>query len=717
MKQIIQLFTIYSFFSLITFPSFSQVIIDPTNCRPGENVEYCKTHHRMNEFKKNPAFLKMYLADQEILKQQELQLKKANQKGTVYTIPVVFHVLHNGGIENISQAQILDAVDILNEDYRLLNADANNVQPTFQGMPADIEIEFALATKAPNGQCFGGITRTLNSITNDGSDGYDQVSAIINGNDVYNNQWPGDEYLNVFVVNDAGGAAGYTTTPSNWTGSLMVNGIWILHDYVGSIGTGTPSKSRALTHEVGHWLNLEHLWGPNNNPGNSSSCADDDGVDDTPRCIGVTSCNLTANTCSNDVIDGYWTTDVVDNVENFMEYSYCSKMFTNDQRSRMRTAITSSVGGRNNIWQTSNLNSTGANATPTACVAQFMVDRQVICAGDDLNFTDDSYSNISSWNWTFQGGSPSTSTTQNPQVSYSSPGEYDVTLSVTDIFGNSVSQNYPNYITVLGAPGQALPVTEGFESTTLPNDDWFIENYGGPGFGITSQAAYSGTKSLKLNNSAGSNLDKDAFVSSTIDLENITSATLTFKYAFAKITPSNSDFLQIYASSNCGESWAVRKSISSSQLATLNNTASNYTPGPNDWETVTVSNFSSAYQVNNLRIKFLFTNGGGNDLYIDDINLSGPVGLNENETIFDFFVFPNPTNDVANIQFLLAESQQQMDITLHNIVGETVQNIFNGFMSSGQQNIAVDVSDLASGVYFVTISNPNRKVVQRFVVE
>ena len=224
-------------------------------------------------------------------------------------------------------------------------------------------------------------------------------------------------------------------------------------------------------------------------------------------------------------------------------------------------------------------------------------------------------------------------------------------------------------------------------------------------------------KFIKLNNSAGSNLDKDAFVSSTIDLENITAASLTFKYAFAKISPSNSDFLQIFASSNCGESWAVRKSISSSQLATVNNTASNYTPGPGDWETVTISNFSSAYQVNNLRIKFLFTSGGGNDLYIDDINLTGPVGLQDNETIYDFFVFPNPANSIANVQFLLPKSQQQLNIQLHNIIGEQVKNIFIGNLSSGQHNLSIDVSDLAPGVYFVTISNPTRKVVQRFVVE
>ena len=715
MTKRLRYLTLPTLFSLITSFSFSQATIDPTNCRDGENVEYCRTHHRMNELKQNPAFLKMFQAEQASLKQRQEQLKKSSQKGTVYTIPVVFHILHNGGVENISQAQVLDAVDILNEDFRLLNSDANNVQPTFQGMPSDIEIEFALATKAPNGQCFGGITRTQNALSNDGSDGYDQVVAIVNGNDIYNNAWPGDEYMNVFIVNDAGGAAGYTTNPSGWSATSMTNGIWILHDYVGSIGTGTTGKSRALTHEVGHWLNLSHLWGPNNNPGNASSCSDDDGVDDTPRCIGVTSCNLTANTCSNDAVDGYWNTDVVDNVENFMEYSYCSKMFTNDQRSRMRAAITSNI--RNNLWQPSNLNATGANTTPTACVAQFIVDRQVVCAGDDLVFTDDSYSNISSWNWSFQGGSPSSTTFQNPQVNYANPGQYDVTLTVTDVFGNSVSQTFPDYITVLGSPGNALPISEGFENTILPNSDWFIENSGGPGFAISSQAAFSGSKSLKLNNSAGSNLDKDAFVSSTIDLENITAASLTFKYAFAKISPSNSDFLQIFASSNCGESWAVRKSISSSQLATVNNTASNYTPGPGDWETVTISNFSSAYQVNNLRIKFLFTSGGGNDLYIDDINLTGPVGLQDNETIYDFFVFPNPANSIANVQFLLPKSQQQMNIQLHNIIGEQVKNIFSGNLSSGQHNLSIDVSDLAPGVYFVTISNPTRKVVQRFVVE
>ena len=135
----------------------------------------------------------------------------------------------------------------------------------------------------------------------------------------------------------------------------------LAYKYVGTIGSvhSPYNQGRTSTHEVGHWLNLEHLWGPNNNPGTATSCSSDDGVDDTPRCIGVTACILTSNSCSNDAQDGYWSSDVVDNVENYMEYSYCNKMFTNGQKTRMRSALVSSVGGRNNLWINSNLNSTG----------------------------------------------------------------------------------------------------------------------------------------------------------------------------------------------------------------------------------------------------------------------------------------------------------------------------------------------------------------------
>ena len=270
---------------------------DPTNARDGEAVEYCLTHKKMAALMQIPEYVKSLELDAlEVIEPP----KGSTEKATVYKIPVVFHVLHNNGIENISDEQIFDALTILNRDYRLLNADANNVQAEFAGMPADIEVEFLLATKAPNGACFKGITRTKNAISYDGSDGGNQVDAIVAGNDVFQGSWAGNKYLNIFICGEIGGAAGYTTKPSNWSANQMTNGIWVLHNYVGSIGTSSTGTSRTLTHEVGHWLNLDHTWGGNNNPGNTTSCSTDDNVQDTPNCIGVTACELNSNTCSTD---------------------------------------------------------------------------------------------------------------------------------------------------------------------------------------------------------------------------------------------------------------------------------------------------------------------------------------------------------------------------------------------------------------------------------
>ena len=130
--------------------------------------------------------------------------KGGAQKATIYTIPVVFHVLHFGGVENISDEQILNELFILNRDYRKQNADTANVHPDFQGMPADIEV----------GQCFSGITRTFSPMSFQGADGGAQVDAIVAGNNVYNGQWAGNKYLNIFICGDIGGAAGYTYKPA-----------------------------------------------------------------------------------------------------------------------------------------------------------------------------------------------------------------------------------------------------------------------------------------------------------------------------------------------------------------------------------------------------------------------------------------------------------------------------------------------------------------------
>ena len=706
---------------LIQVSLFSQHIIpkniDLSNCRDGENVEYCKTHKVMNKLKKNPEFLRQFTESQLELKKIEDQLANGEPMRVIYNIPLVFHVIHNGGVENISSDQIRDAVAILNRDFRLQNADANTVQSTFSGMPADIEIEFQLATKAPNGQCFSGITRTQSPLTNSGANGQNQVSAIIAGNDVYNGTWPGNKYLNIFVVNDADGAAGYTTNPSNWSGSSMTNGIWVLHDYVGSIGTSDTYSSRTLTHEVGHWLNLDHLWGNNNNPGNASSCSQDDAVDDTPRCIGVTSCNLNSNTCSNDAIDGYWTSDVIDNVENYMEYSYCNKMFTTGQKNRMRSALMSSVGGRNNIWTSSNLTATGLNTTPSLCAVAIRVERDIVCGGDDVQFFDESYNNITSWNWIFPNGTPSSSSVQNPMVSYSGSGSFDVTLEVTDALGNTMSQTFPNFISVIGNPGYPPPIYEGFENiSSLPSNDWTISNSEGPGFDVVTTGFASGAQSVKLDNSQGQNGSIDELISNTIDLSNSGAASISFKYAFAKRNSGNTDYLQIFASKDCGESWFMRKNISSSIISTMANTNSNFTPTGSDWKTIVIGPGSfSNYLVSDFRFKFKFVNGGGNDLYIDDINLSGSVSINQSEKVFNFSVYPNPVHDKLIISFSSLTNLTDPFLEIMDGAGRIINSTYLNNLSKGENNLEISSSNLESGWYIIKIISNEKSFATKFL--
>jgi hypothetical protein len=331
--------------------------------------------------------------------------------GSAYVIPMVFHIIHNNGAENISDAQIHDAVRVLNDDFNKLNEDWDNVRPEFLGIVADVEVEFQLARKDPNGNCTNGITRTVSTLTHDGTQ---EMKDLI--------QWPRNKYLNIWVAASADGAAGYTYRPSAVSNWPEADGIVLLHTYTGSIGTSSVGHSRTLTHEVGHWINLKHCWGGTNDPGVEENCDDDDSVSDTPNTVGWTSCNVLGASCDSPL----------DNVENYMEYSYCSKMFTEGQKTRMHAALNSSTSQRNNLWSASNLTATGLSTVPVLCSAEFTSTDHVVCAGVGITFTDVSYHGVSSRTWEFPGGTPSTSSESNPTVTYSAPGIYPVTLTVSD---------------------------------------------------------------------------------------------------------------------------------------------------------------------------------------------------------------------------------------------------------------------------------------------
>lgn len=706
---------------------FASAIFFATSMYAQNDVVPCHEAEIRNAFLENatPKELEDYHDSKQELEQftqqfiqdhPELLQNDDNSRAISYTIPIVFHVVHANGIENISDEQIYDAVEILNRDFQLQNSDANNVQPTFQGMPADIEIEFILARKDINGNCVKGITRTYSTTTFSGGGGFgagnDQSDAVYNAQ----GDWPGDMYLNVFVVADAGGAAGYTRKPY-WGGNGMSNGIWILHNYVGSIGTGLPSRSRSLTHEVGHWLNLDHLWGGSNNPGcdgtmsgapcnGADNCNQDDGVNDTPNTIGWTSCNLSGTTCDGNL----------DNVENYMEYSYCSKMFTPGQKARMHAALNSSTAGRNNVSSSTNLDDTGVSGSPQVCEADFDADKLIICEGESVNFNDLSYHAPASWDWSFSGGSPATSSDENPTVTYNTAGEYQVSLTVSDGSG-SASETKSAYIKVLSDTGQAVPISEHFEwVTSIPTVTW-INNSPSDSWELETQYGANGSsKSIKLNNYGTASGVSHYLESNTIDMSGSGPIILTFDYAYKKRASSNNEYLRIYASQDCGESWVITKNIQGSSFGAGVQPTPYNQPSDADWKYVEVDNIASIYNVSNLRLRFEFSSDDGNNIFIDNINIGRSVLSTESfENTFDLNLYPNPAEEILNVNFNV-DAAEKINVQVIDVAGRAIFNK-NIQSSTGSITEQINTGTYEAGIYLLNLTVDGQSTTRKFIVK
>ena len=692
-------------FLLIIFPFSLFAQQEPHPCHQVEQTELLLNN--LSESERQSFYDSQNELEQFTLSYIESVYAKSDRvDDTIYIIPIVFHVIHGGGIENISDEQILDCVNTMNMDFRKLNADTSLVNQAFKSIVADSRVEFRLARKDPSGNCSKGITRTFSTVTYDGN-GTQRIQAVQNEH----GNWPGNRYLNVFVAANIGGAAGYTYRPSNngSVGTTMNNGIHILHNYVGSIGTGTIQRSRTMTHEVGHWLNLPHTWGNSNNPGLPENCNGDDGVADTPNTIGWTSCNINGESCGS-----------LDNVQNYMEYSYCSRMFTEGQKLRMHAALSSTVGGRNNIGTQANLNFTGVSEPEVFCRADFRTNTTVVCEGANVDFFDDSYFNPTEWSWVFEGGVPATSNQRNPTVTYNNPGTYAVTLTSGDGVSSDLMAR-TNYITVL--PSQEnLPFMESFEnysSVVDANGVWNVEPVSDT-WEIHEGNAHTGSKSIRLMNIGRVEGQVRELTSGSFDLSNLHSTdklTLTFRYSFKQQNSANTDRLRVFASTNCGETWATRRQLLSSVMS-LGVQTENWAPeGPQDWITNHVTNITSAYFVNGMRVKFEWEHGGGNNIYLDDINIylgtSDPLSISEAELVSEFTLFPNPSVEEVTVRLALLQPMN-FDVTIMDLSGKSIQS-HTIYGQQGLNDVMLDVRNLASGMYMVEVNAQGGKIVKQLV--
>jgi hypothetical protein len=257
----------------------------------------------------------------------------AVQPRTVITIPVVVHVVWRTSAQNISDAQIQSQLAVLNQDFRRQNADATNTPAPFAPLAADAEVEFCLAARDPNGQATNGIVRRQTTVTS-----FSDNDAVKFYNQGGSNAWDATKYLNIWVCNLGGGILGYAQFPG---GSTSTDGVVITNTAFGTQGSAQApfNKGRTTTHEVGHWLNLYHIWGDD-----GSSCSGSDNVSDTPNQgdenYGCPS--FPTLSCSNGP-NG-------DMFMNYMDYTddACMNIFTFGQKTRM-SAIFANGGARNGL--------------------------------------------------------------------------------------------------------------------------------------------------------------------------------------------------------------------------------------------------------------------------------------------------------------------------------------------------------------------------------
>lgn len=666
-----------------------------------QNIIPCYTdehHHELAE--KNP--LEAALVEQ---KRQELfeyaanhQPAKEKTEAAVLTIPVVFHVIYDTPFDNIPKSQILNGLKILNEDFRRQNADAGNLRPIFQNRGADIEVEFALAKKDQNGNCTDGINRIQSSLSVLASP-RDRVKELV--------QWDPDMYLNVWVVNSiatssstSGIVLGYANFP--WW-SAAADGIVIRHDALGTSGTAAYD-GRTLTHEVGHYLGLLHTF--------QSGCTQGDGITDTPPVSSSSfGCNLNKNSCSND------SPDLPDMIENHMDYSDCPNTYTNGQKAVM-LAVLNNTNYRKNLVSASNLAATGVT-NPPACqaTANFTIAEEVICEGETLNFIDETEGgDPSNYNWTFIGGTPSSSTDQNPTITYAQPGVYDVTLTVSNAAGSS-TKTLSNAVAVRPkwTPFHA-EWKEDFETSDLSSTDVTVATtYDSTRFSLTKDAASSGAQSLRLSNFTSEEpLDLDYMIGPNIQTLFGKNISLSFDYAYAQIVGNELDRLRVLISTDCGKNWTILRSFVGFTLRTSSSpVTTSYAPGFNDWKTSTI-NLSGYEDKGPILLKWEFKADGGNNLYIDNINLtSSNIGIEENDLNTSIEFYPNPAKDRVTIAFG-AELNQEVKIAITDINGKQVAA---SNVAKGATTHTITSLNLPSGVYLLSFKFDNRLVNKKLIIE
>lgn len=444
------------------------------------------------------------------------------------------------------------------------------------------------------------------------------------------------------------------------------------------------------------------------------------------------------------------------NIENIMDYSSCPKMFTKGQRFKVRQSATSMISNRALLIDTANLVFTGildanfnpTTLTPCAPIADFSINKVMTCGGQAITFNNTSYNSSSaeSYVWVFEGGSPSTSTLATQSVTYSSPGTYSVSLTASNANGSSTKSVNSAVSINWNANQIALPYVENFESGqwwpigwNVINSDhgthsWEMSNYGAG----TLSNSY---KSMVLGNAnyvsgfPGFDGNTDIAETPAFDFSNTTNISFSFDYSFARKTGVVADTFKVQYSLDCGGSWKTflgatsTTSMASISGGTVNapyiplsSTTTSTVANPK-WKTMIIPSLGTTPLANKRDVKFRFwfkndvENGESQNLYIDNINISGTVGLHEFENSLGLSIYPNPTNSSSTVEFT-SPKNSKVNIIVYDVTGRVIEeNNLNVNAGVNSKYLVNSSNRLKAGIYFITLVIDNNKITKKLIIE
>jgi hypothetical protein len=628
-----------------------------------------------------------------------------NAAATVIKIPVVVHVLYTNSTENISATQIQSQLTVLNQDFRRTNPDRTSKW----SQAADTEIEFVLASVDPNGNATNGITRTQTSTSTWNIDRNNDAMKFSSSGGI--NAWPSGDYLNMWIVgglttNAGQTILGYAQFPGS--GSAATDGVVMAGKFFGTTGTAQApfDGGRTTTHEVGHWLNLRHIWGDGN-----GSCASDF-VSDTPE----------SDNPNYGCATGHVSCGSEDMVQNYMDYSDdgCMNLFTQGQKTRMR-ALFNSGGFRASLLNSPGLGG-GGTPPPATCSTNEVV----------VTITTDNYGSETSW--TVKNSSGQTvgsgsgygnNTTYNTTLCLPN-GSY--TFTINDTYGDGICCSYGN---------GSYSVKKG--STTLASGGQFAStenktfNLGSTPPPPPAPACQTIDLASATINSYGGSQDAGTFQKSgsTLILNGNAWKSINLNYTVTANTVLEFEFGSTQQGEIQGIGFDTDNGISSDRTfrlwGTQNwgiNNYNNYASSAGSWKAYAIPVgqfytgafnrlfFACDHDVSNPNANVYIRNikiyeGSCGTTRVADLGTNGAMRVDDAGEFTTMQAYPNPSSGSLNV-VMPVDAQA----TIFDMTGKAV---WNGKLVEGE-NKPIDISGLSNGIYMLKATSADgQNFVERIV--